>query len=165
MIRELESVQRSFTRKIEGLHLLEYHERLQELKLYSLERRRDRYVVIYIWRIINGFSPNIDSETAKIRTRNESGRRGLQCVVPPLAAVSGRLQSIRECSFGFNGPRLFNCIPKELREFQGSPDAFKRRLDRFLSTVPDKPVLLGQPQAVNCNSLISRVDESRQPFP
>ena len=93
MIRELESVQRSFTKRIEGMHLLDYHTRLQRLKLYSLERRRDRYIIIYIWRIINGFSPNLDM--CQIRTHNEDGRRGLECVVPPLIAAGGRLQTIR----------------------------------------------------------------------
>ena len=47
MIRELESVQRSFTRKIDGMNRLEYHERLQKLKLYSLERRRDHICLAY----------------------------------------------------------------------------------------------------------------------
>ena len=163
MIRELESVQRSFTKRIDGMQDLDYHTRLQRLKLYSLERRRDRYIIIYVWRVINGFSPNLDS--SQIRTQNDDGRRGLECVVPPLIAASGRLQTICECSLAVNGPRLFNCIPKDLREFRGSPDAFKGRLDKFLQGIPDKPVLVGQPQSVNCNSVNSRVNELRQENP
>ena len=84
------------------------------------------------------------------------------CVVPPLAAVPARLQTIREYSFAVMGPRLFNSIPRDIREFQGTPEALKRRLDKFLLTVPDMPVLVGQPQAINCNSLNSRIAEMRQ---
>ena len=68
----------------------------------------------------------------------------------------------RECSFAVNGPRLFNSIPKNIREYIGSPDSFKKRLDNFLLAIPEVPVLLGQPQATNCNSLNSSVVVLRQ---
>jgi hypothetical protein len=32
--------------------------RLKALKLYSLERRRERYTVLYMWKIIRGLVPN-----------------------------------------------------------------------------------------------------------
>ena len=42
----------------EGQHL--NWERLHELKLYSLMRRRERYIIIYIWKITQHMVPNID---------------------------------------------------------------------------------------------------------
>ena len=48
-IRKLEAVQRTFTYRIEGLRESNYWERLSELRLYSLERRRERYMIIYIY--------------------------------------------------------------------------------------------------------------------
>ena len=135
-----------------------YEDRLKKLRLFSLERRRDRFAVIYVWRIINGLSPNLEDETSKIRTVY-SGRRGLTCVIPPLRNVSCRLQTIIDASFAVSGPRLFNCVPRELREYVGCIDNFKCKLDRFLATVPDKPVLLGHQQVSNCNSLSFRVLE------
>ena len=42
-------VQRSFIRKIDGMGHLDYWTQLKRLKLYSLERRRERYIVIYIY--------------------------------------------------------------------------------------------------------------------
>ena len=48
-ITQIEKVQRSFTKHISGLRDLSYHERLQTLKLYSLQRRRERYCIILIW--------------------------------------------------------------------------------------------------------------------
>ena len=48
----IEKVQRSFTKHITGMRDLSYHERLQALRLYSLQRRRERYCIILIWKII-----------------------------------------------------------------------------------------------------------------
>ena len=57
-IEKLESVQRTFTSKLNGLQDLNYHERLRALNLYSLQRRRERFCIITIWKIANGFHPN-----------------------------------------------------------------------------------------------------------
>ena len=47
-INKIEDIQRIFTRKIDGMEGLNYHGRLRDLKMYSLERR-DRYQIIYGW--------------------------------------------------------------------------------------------------------------------
>ena len=47
-IVELEMMQRRFIKRIEGMEHLAYPEQLKKLKLYSLERRRERYLVIYL---------------------------------------------------------------------------------------------------------------------
>ena len=47
-IQAIEAIQRTFTYKITEVELINYWERLHELKLYSLERRRERYIIIYI---------------------------------------------------------------------------------------------------------------------
>ena len=57
-ITALEQVQRNFLRKISGISHLPYWDQLKELKLYFLERRRERYMIIYVWRIIEGQVPN-----------------------------------------------------------------------------------------------------------
>ena len=56
---QTEKVQWSFTKHIAGLRDLSYHERLQTLKLYSLQRRRKRYCIILIWKIIDNKSQNL----------------------------------------------------------------------------------------------------------
>merc|ERR1712082_537217 len=58
-INKIERIQRNFTSKIEGLESLNYHERLRKLKLYSLERRRERYMIISAGRHIEGLTENI----------------------------------------------------------------------------------------------------------
>ena len=46
-IEKIEDVQRQFTKRIEGMENLPYQERLAKLKMYSQERRRDRYMCIF----------------------------------------------------------------------------------------------------------------------
>ena len=57
-VQALENVQRNFTRKIDGCQDLNYWERLEKLKLLSLQRRRERYSIIHVWKMLNGQAPN-----------------------------------------------------------------------------------------------------------
>ena len=50
-INKAEKVQMSFTRFISGMAGLSYTDRLAVLKMYSLQRRRERYIIIYVWKI------------------------------------------------------------------------------------------------------------------
>ena len=47
-IQELESVQKVFTSKISGMTELNYWDRLRQLTLMSLQRRRERYIILHI---------------------------------------------------------------------------------------------------------------------
>ena len=44
----IEKVQRAFTKHITGIRHFSYSKRLETLKLYSLQRRRDRYIALYM---------------------------------------------------------------------------------------------------------------------
>ena len=46
-IQELENVQKIFTTKIAGISELNYWERLKKLFLFSLQRRRERYIILH----------------------------------------------------------------------------------------------------------------------
>ena len=56
-INMVQKVQRSFTRFISGMAGLSYTERLTVLKLYSLQHRRERYIIIYVGKILEGLVP------------------------------------------------------------------------------------------------------------
>ena len=159
LIRKIEAVQRNFTYRIQGMRELNYWERLEQLGLYSLERRRDRYFVIYVWKIINGHAPNF--ENMAIETR-QNDRRGLTCNIPRYVSTPGRIQTLKEGSFMVHGPRLFNEIPRDLREFEGSPETFKAKLDVFLKTVPDKPALPHYRQPASGNGLREQLAQQRR---
>ena len=38
---------------------LDYHQSLKKLNLYSLERRRERYLIIYAWQMIENIKENV----------------------------------------------------------------------------------------------------------
>ena len=60
--------------------------------------------------------------------------------------------ALRENSFFIKGPRLFNKLSKELKEFpcqdknkpKRSIELFKKELDSYLATIPDQPNLSGE---------------------
>ena len=55
---KIEKLLRDYTRKIPGMQELNYWERLKSLKINSEQRRLERYQVMYIWRIMEGLTPN-----------------------------------------------------------------------------------------------------------
>ena len=55
------------------------------------------------------------------------------------------------------GPELFNTLPIDLRNYEGSMDAFKSHLDTFLELVEDSP-RMGENKLVD-NSLDNRIRE------
>ena len=157
-IRDLEAVQRSFTVKMNGLANLDYWARLKRLGLYSIERRRERYLIIYTYKIIRGLVPNMKEEKYELKTKS-SARRGRECVIPGLnPQATGRVQNLIDSSFPINGPRLFNCLPKSIRDCEASVDTFKTKLDKFLKMVPDQPCMPGYQQSASRNSIIKQVD-------
>ena len=82
-IAKLENVQRHYTKKIEGMEDLSYRERLRKLRMYSQERRRDRYMIIFIWKIAMGL---VDGYSLKFK--NELTRRGRECEVTEIVRNS-----------------------------------------------------------------------------
>ena len=86
-----------------------YHERLKSLGLYSLQRRRERYCIIYIWKIIEGLAPNFSNPI----TSTFSGRRGRSCVISHVNV--GRVGTLSYNSFRCRSIRLFNSLPMHLR--------------------------------------------------
>ena len=90
-IQALELLQRSYLFCINGMQSLNYWEQLGELKLCSLERRRERYIAVYIWRILEGHVPNSDMTPVSFQWHR---RRGRECLVPRvLGTASSSIQS------------------------------------------------------------------------
>ena len=58
-IQQLEELQKSFVRHITGFRHMNYWSALSKLGLYSLQRRRERYQIIYLWSILESKVPNI----------------------------------------------------------------------------------------------------------
>ena len=72
-IQAIEAIQPMFTFEITEVQHLNYWERLHELKLYSIQRRRERYIIIYIWKLTQHMVPNIDGTMGRtIKSRKHS---------------------------------------------------------------------------------------------
>ena len=114
-----------------------YHERLKSLGLYSLQRRREKYCVIYIWEIIEGLVPNFLNPI----TSTFSGRRGRSCVIShvnvgrigtcPIIVLDGD-QSVYSI--------VYQCI---YVQFPCVQFLDLRQLDIFLGSVENLPCLPG----------------------
>ncbi|KAL5257662.1 hypothetical protein ACHWQZ_G012546 [Mnemiopsis leidyi] len=147
-IQELEGVQRTFTSRIAGCQELDYWERLQKLSLMSLQRRRERYIVLHVCRLRHGdVSNDIRIEFV------ERPRTGIKAKIPPLKGTSAvGNQSLYDNSFAVMGPRLWNCLPARINTIE-TFGLFKERLTSFLMSIPDKPPVKGY-STQNSNSIL-----------
>ena len=58
--------------------------------------------------------------------------------------ASERIKTLLAASLTYEGPKIFNSLPKEVRGITGcTVEKFKSGLDRFLSAVPDHPPVPG----------------------
>ena len=119
----IEAIQRTFTYKISEVQHLNYWERLHELKLYSRRRPRERYIIIFIWKITLQMVPNIDGTMGhKMKTRKHPDKQK-----PSNNAIT------------VFGPRLYNSLPKYLRDVESvNPEKLKLELCKFLELIPDE---------------------------
>ena len=156
---KLELVQRYFVRKIKLNSNSNYWETLAYLKLFSLLRRRERYRIIYMWKILENMVPNISLKVNRKIVAYYSGRFGRKCVIPPLQSGSSHSSTLYENSLAVRGPKLFNVLPQVIRDLTSCTVAtFKANLDKFLWTVADEPVIPGyiggNNQRYGSNSLV-----------
>ena len=150
-IGRIESVARHFTSQISGIEELGYWERLQVLKLYSQERRRERYRIIFIWKVLQGYVLGYPNTV-------HCPRRGrLVEVANYPSQASAAVRRAREASLSVHGPKLFNLLPRDIRNINtGTVDQFKGRLDAWLQSIPDQPTTAGRQRAAASNSLIDQ---------
>ena len=151
-INRIENIQRSYTSCILGMKDVDYWSRLNLLNLYSQERRRERYMCIFIWKISVGLCTgyNLQFQTG--------GRRSRLCVVKNFNRYAPtKVRQAVESSMGVRGARIFNLLPQHLRNMGGEGirvDEFKKELDIFLKFIPDQPTTPGQGRPAKTHSLI-----------
>ena len=100
----------------------------------SYQGRLERYKIFYIYK---SMIPSLGL------VWNQSERNGRKIVIPK---VSGKVQSIvtlKEKCINIAGAKLFNMLPKILRNFQGNFKMFKNMFDKWMVDVPDCPNMPG----------------------
>ena len=69
-----------------------------KLKLYSLHRRRERYIISYIWKITQHMVPNINGTMGhKIKTRKHP-RHGTHSVIQYIQHIETQYNSFKKCN-------------------------------------------------------------------
>ena len=147
-LNTIEKLQQEFTRKISEISHLDYWERLKYLNMYSQERRFERYVIIYIWKAIEGIVTNFGI------IPYHSTRHGRLCRVPPIINRSNpNIKTLRENSIKTRGPKLFNSLPPTIRNMSNcSTESFKYKVDSYLKHIPDQPRIPNYTRFCNASS-------------
>ena len=154
-IEAIEEIQRNFTRNISGCLRLTYWERLKKLGLMSLQRRRERFIILNMWKILHEKMPN----DLNVQFRSES-RLGLQAIIPSLPRnCSHAIKSLFDTSFAVVGPTLWNCLPNHLTTCK-KQSTFKNKLTDYLRSLPDEPPVHGYQRAHN-NTIVDATGRLR----
>ena len=139
-IETIEKLQKHFFNRIPPIRQLNYWDQLKEMKMLSLQRRQERYRILYTWKILEGLIPNCG-----VSVKLEGGRVGRKCTIPTRNTQARvAVQTLREQTYQVHAPRLFNSLPADIRNITKCPlEDFKMALDVFLETVPDEPRVSG----------------------
>ncbi len=133
-INQLERVQRLATRLVRGLHHVPYEERLCQLNLFSLERRRLRADLILASKF---FKEEVDLNPSEFFLR--PSRTGLRGHTYRLLQGPSRLRR-RSGAFSVRIVKFWNRLPAHL-VWASSVSIFKKQMDRHWSEIfPAAPV-------------------------
>ena len=138
-IKSIEQVQKRFTKRINGLKEDHYWQRLKDLGILSLQRRRERKTIVHMWKIKNMAVRN-DVEFNFVD--NPHRRTQPNLVLPPMPKITGKALSTFENSFVIRSTKLWNKLPKTLAS-ETNYTTFLRKLDEWLKQIPDQPPVNG----------------------
>ena len=171
LVKMLEGVQRRFTSRFSCFNSYDeklgrmkckvpYWDRIKELRIFSLERRRERYMILYLYKIFIGLCPNPGFKRFLFNERT-----GWKVDVKQNLRAEKWVQNLRNSSFFSLAPTLFNALPLELRTFilpetptKEDVDKYKEELDKYLWCVPDEPgIIKERGRSAESNSLIHQM--------
>ena len=154
-IKSIESVQKNFLSRITGTENMNHCKRLKYLYLYSQERRRERYVIIFLWKIAEGLVKGYEIGFSEL----DNGRRCRTALPKPyIRTAPAAVRRARESSLSVKGCKLFNLMPPEIRSMSGcTVDMFKKAVDDYLAEIPDEPTAAGLTRAAATNSIIDQL--------
>ena len=169
-INLLESIQRHFLTKIHTPNLTttsDYWDRLELFKLYSLQRRRERYTIIYTWKVIHNLYPNPGLHfNHTTHDHKQHPNQGLQINIHQRNDITVHHNAptnipkwLKNKSILDWSCRLYNSLPLELRlpldhSTKPSVATFKTKLDNWLITIPDQPTITTRMRPAQTNSII-----------
>ena len=147
---------------------MDYWDRLKLYKLYSMERRRERYAIMYIWKVLHNVYPNpgihLNQTTAD---HSVHPNQGIQVNIHQRNDLTAHHDTnlptwLRNKSALENSCKLYNLLPPRLRraltaDEEPSKDKFKEELDKWLTRIPDQPTTTGRFRPASTNSLVHQI--------
>ena len=136
-IDTLESIPRAWTRRCHQIKGHHFWDRLKMLGISSIQRRQERFRINLTWKIIEGIIPHYGGIESVWRPYK--GRMLLEKNIKE----SSKAKSVQEASFRVQAARLWNSLPKCIRDYRtadgGTLEGFKRSLGAYLQCIPDLP--------------------------
>ena len=147
-INSIEQVQRAFTKRIKHMKDFDYWQRLKILNIMSLQRRREKLTILFIWKLKHNLVPNVVDLCFSKNTRNKE-----QAILKPMPTCRGKPLTVYENSFVVKGAKLWNKLPGKLTQIS-SLSVFRNKLDKYLSLLPNLPPVSGYYHTTD-NSILS----------
>ena len=152
-MNDIASVQHVMT-PTRGTNILDLFFTSVNVRLYSVERRRERFMIVWI--------------CTKCMTYTENDRTGMHFNQPTIKkTATTSLKQIRTQSFSHTATRIYNSLPRHLKSKQALKEnfnrvrvvvEFKKQLDTFLTTLPYQPTTPGLTRAAETNSIADQVN-------
>ena len=171
LISLIESVQNNFIRMIKSEDTpenMDYWDRLKHFKLYSMQRRRERYAIIYVWKVIHNLYPNPGIDLNNITAdHNTHPNQGIQVNLHQRSELTAHHDTnlpkwLENRSILERSCKLYNLLPIKLRQTLNQDQepclsGFKANLDKWISRIPDQPTVQGRFRPAATNSIIHQV--------
>ena len=167
----IENVQRKFTSRFLEFNEMDeetgmlrcstnYWDRLKKLKIYSLERRRERYTILFMHKVLTNWYPNPGFDFNDISFNDRLQSISVRPKDDPKAEPWVR--RLRASSFFGKGPKLYELVLTKLGGIEAledpeNHDKFKRKLDELLATIPDQPTVEGLHRQALTNSILDQI--------
>ena len=139
----MESPLRSYTKSFAGFGGLNYWSRLKKAGIQSVQRRNERFKILYLYKSLIGLVPLIQMEI------KYDERKGGLFKLPKMTGNVVRMKTLKDKFLPYVGAKLFNALPASIRNLDLDFLNFKFVLDCFLGCIPDEPVIAGY----NCKNL------------
>ena len=113
---------------------------MSKMNMLSLQRRLERYRIIYSWKVLENLVPNCGLQEVEASAESRRGRR---LAVPDIDRKASTAKQLNQV-FQVHGPKLFNCLPAKIRNMtKVGLDDFKMALDKWLESISDQPKVDG----------------------
>ena len=114
----------------------------------SLQRRREKLIISYVWKIKNKKVPN----DIHLEFTENNLRSCIKAILKPMPKIKGRLLTLYENSFEIRACKLWNKLPSSIANIDNF-NTFQIKLEDYLKLYPDSPPIRGYYHS-NSNSLL-----------